>query len=111
MTETMFEERGVGLAAPQIGKSIRMMTMVDASHAPIVCINPEIVQACNLVRFEEGCLSLPGVRVAKIRASEVLCKVQDVFGKWQTLHLKGIPAICFQHELDHLNGVLRIDNV
>lgn len=109
MIEAMISERGIGLAAPQVGQSIRMMTFFDNNKNILLCTNPEIVLKRGLITFEEGCLSLPGVRVTKVRAQEIVCDVFDVHGQRQRLFLNGISAICFQHELDHLNGILMTD--
>ena len=105
MREFMLQENGIGLAAPQIGISRRVfvMEMQDWQRA---CFNPEITSASEkLVDFDEGCLSFPGKHCIIKRPDWVDAKYQDWHGDWHSERFSGILARCFQHELDHLNGI------
>lgn len=111
MFETMYEARGVGLAAPQIGRNIRM-TVVDCSpdkSKQKVYINPEIISSQGQEKFQEGCLSVPGALETVIRAQKVSVKALDRHGNPFTEELEGLDAECIQHEIDHLDGKLFID--
>lgn len=111
MFETMYEERGVGLAATQVDFHRRLFVADCSEQAddPRVFINPEIVQRIGEVDSEEGCLSIPGVRETVRRAELVQVRAHDVEGKPFELEADGLLAICIQHELDHLDGKLFID--
>lgn len=106
MIETMIVEAGVGLAAPQIGKSIRLFVAgVDKDYQAYV--NPEIVWlSTQLATAEEGCLSLPRLLGDVERATEVELHAFDLNGKKVTVRVDGLLARVFQHELDHLDGIL-----
>lgn len=111
MLETMYEERGVGLAATQIDFHRRLF-VADCSEDgddPRVFINPEIVERIGSVDSEEGCLSIPGIRETVSRAERVQVRALDVEGKPFELETDGLLSICIQHELDHLDGKLFID--
>lgn len=114
MLETMYEAPGVGLAAPQVGVSRRLIVM-DASEkesepAPIVMFNPEIVTLGAEKRiYEEGCLSIPDVKIEIERPGQVTVRYLDRAGKLQTLDADGLLATVIQHEVDHLEGRLIID--
>jgi len=110
MFATMYAAQGVGLAAPQIGKSIRI-AVVDVTggknpEAKIVLVNPQIIHAEGEKREEEGCLSIPGFRGYVVRPQFVTVKAQN--GKGETFEIRGedLLARAFCHEIDHLNGVL-----
>jgi len=112
MFESMYAARGVGLAAPQIGISLRL-AVIDVTdgknpEAKIVCANPEIIHAEGEQREEEGCLSLPGFRGYVMRPQYVTVRAQDANGK--EFHMRGeqLLARAFCHEIDHLNGTLFI---
>jgi peptide deformylase len=110
MFATMYAAQGVGLAAPQIGKSIRL-TVVDVTggknpEAKIVLINPEIIHAEGEKREEEGCLSIPGFRGYVVRPQFVTVKAQDGKGEWFEIRGEDLLARAFCHEIDHLNGIL-----
>lgn len=112
MFESMYAAHGIGLAAPQIGVSKRL-TVLDLSfqknpEEKIVLINPEIVSREGKQVEEEGCLSLPDIREKVSRAAKVRVKAQDVTGKWFELDGAELLARAFQHEIDHLDGVLFI---
>jgi len=111
MLETMYEERGVGLAATQIDFHRRLF-VADCSEDgddPRVFINPEIVEHIGSVDSEEGCLSIPGIRETVSRAERVQVRALDAEGKPFELETDGLLSICIQHELDHLDGKLFID--
>lgn len=111
MFETMYDARGVGLAAPQIGVSLRL-SVIDITGEKtnqIVIINPEIVSAKGEQEFEEGCLSVPGAYDTVVRAEQVTVKALDRFGNPFELSGEGVLAECLQHEIDHLNGKLFVD--
>ncbi len=116
MTETMRDAAGVGLAAIQIGESIRMMVMdvhydqEDKGEA-LAMFNPEILDANGSETTEEGCLSIPDVREEVERAFKVKVKYQDLDGKEQTGEYEGLLARCVLHEIDHMNGQLFIQKV
>lgn len=108
MAETMYDAQGVGLAAPQVGVSKRIV-VIDVGDGLIELINPEIIhREGNEVDFE-GCLSVPGIRGEVKRAAKVAVKAIDRTGKALTLEGDGLLARAFQHELDHLDGILFID--
>ncbi|HEY9714618.1 MAG TPA: peptide deformylase [Chroococcales cyanobacterium] len=111
MLETMYENDGVGLAAPQVGVSKRIMVIdvaaTDEPKKPIVFINPVIVQKDGDLVGLEGCLSFPGVYFEVKRANRILVKYQNLAGKEQKLEAEG-DLLCraIQHEIDHLDGEL-----
>lgn len=111
MFETMYDARGVGLAAPQVGVNIRL-SVVDCSadkSGQKVYINPEIIASEGQEKFKEGCLSVPGALETVIRAQKVTVKALDRHGQPFTEELEGLDAECIQHEIDHLDGKLFID--
>ena len=114
MAESMYAASGVGLAAPQIGKLIRLVT-IDVSEEKndlLVLVNPEIIARNDeIVEHEEGCLSLPGVWDKVKRPSEVVVRAQALDGTPFEKHCTGLLAVCVQHELDHLEGVVFIDHL
>ena len=115
MFATMYAAQGVGLAAPQIGRSIRL-TVVDVTtgknpEAKIVMVNPEIVHAEGEVREEEGCLSIPGFRGYVIRPQFVTVRAQNAKGETFEIRGENLLARAFCHELDHLNGVLFLQHL
>jgi peptide deformylase len=114
MLETMYDAPGIGLAAPQVGALRRIVVMDlardDEPKAPIVMINPEILKFSEeTVTTEEGCLSIPELFYDVERPAEVTVRYTDLDGKVQETEAKDRFAICVQHELDHLDGVLYID--
>ncbi len=113
MIETMYDSRGIGLAAPQVGMSKRIC-VVDVSEEgnnPLRFINPIIVSKSGSTPSEEGCLSIPGYRETIKRSKEILVNAFDLEGKPFELAADGLLAICLQHEIDHLNGILFIDHL
>ncbi|WP_440877405.1 peptide deformylase [Thalassotalea sp. PLHSN55] len=112
MIETMYAEKGVGLAATQVNihQRIVVIDVSEESNQPIVLVNPEIIaKSDDTFINEEGCLSVPGQYAKVDRHAEVTVKALDKNGKEFTLDAQELLAICIQHELDHLNGVLFID--
>lgn len=106
---TMKKENGIGIAAPQVGVHERVI-IVDMHNKPTAFINPEIVEkSFKLVDSEEGCLSVPGQWGIVKRHRGVTVKALDASGQPVSLKAHGLIAIIFQHEIDHLNGVLFID--
>lgn len=117
MLETMYAARGVGLAAPQVGKAIQMLVMdareTEEGANPRVIINPELELLGDVIVSEkEGCLSVPlGYRADVKRHSSVRLKGMDLEGRQLDEILEGFPAIVVQHEADHLEGKLFIDKL
>lgn len=113
MFETMYDANGVGLAAPQIGISLRLSVIdVIGDKKPenqIVIINPEIIKNEGEKEFQEGCLSVPGAYDTVIRAERVTVKALNRTGVAFDIDADGLLAECLQHEIDHLNGKLFID--
>lgn len=108
MFETMYEGHGVGLAAPQVGKNLRVFVMNcrDGKDGELVLINPVIVEMSGEEIDEEGCLSVPGVRMKVARAEHVKVKAYTEKGEEIELEADGLEARAVQHELDHLDGRL-----
>ena len=110
MIDTMYREVGVGLAAPQVGISLRLMVIdEEKGRGPRALVNPEIVDQGGRVVAEEGCLSIPGVFAPVARAEWVRLEAQDEEGQPVTVETKGLYARVIQHEMDHLDGVLILD--
>jgi len=115
MFETMYANKGVGLAAPQIGISKRL-AVIDVSagedeSGKIVMLNPEILHRGGNQIEEEGCLSIPGFRETVKRALNVRVRAQDVAGNHFEMEGSELLARAFQHEIDHLNGVLFVRHI
>jgi peptide deformylase len=115
MFASMYAAQGVGLAAPQIGKNLRL-TVVDVTagknpEAKIVLINPEIIHAEGEKREEEGCLSLPGFRGYVVRPQFVTIRAQNAKGEYFEIRGEDLLARAFCHEIDHLNGILFIQHL
>lgn len=115
MIETMYKANGVGLAAPQVGVSKRLI-VVDTSpreenQSLIVLINPEISDSEGEILSEEGCLSLPGFITRLKRKEKILVKGLDRKGKEIEVQATGLLARALQHELDHLEGILLVDRI
>jgi peptide deformylase len=116
MAETMYAAPGVGLAAPQIGVSLRLFVIDVASgdDSPSqlrTFINPEIIERSGEIAYEEGCLSFPGVHEEIDRAERVKVRAQDIDGNTFELEADGLLAIAIQHENDHLEGTLMVDHL
>ncbi len=109
MFETMYENGGVGLAAPQVGMGIRICVVncTGESGSEVVLVNPVIVETTDdEATEEEGCLSVPGVRSNVTRAAKIKVRAYDHRGKELELEADGLEARAMQHEIDHLNGRL-----
>ena len=116
MLETMYDAPGIGLAAPQVGVTTRII-VVDVSknqngNQPYKMINPEIIwRSDQVVDYEEGCLSLPDQYAQVKRPDEIHLRYIDPDGVEQQLETSGILATCIQHEIDHLDGKLFVDHI
>jgi peptide deformylase len=110
MFETMYAEEGVGLAAPQIGLSLRLFVM-DCAGIKLVAANPEIVFAEGEQAGDEGCLSVGKIHSPLKRAERATLRAQDVRGEWYEREAEGLAARCFQHETDHCDGILFINRL
>jgi len=111
MLETMYEARGVGLAAPQVGWSVRLCVVnptPDDRSNEMVCVNPVIADESGEEVADEGCLSLPELHGNVKRFTRATCRWYDLEGRRHELVAEGLLARIFQHEIDHLNGRLII---
>ncbi|MBU0554217.1 peptide deformylase [Myxococcota bacterium] len=111
--ETMYATQGIGIAAPQIGVSLRVV-VIDCGEpdGPIALVNPEIVAVSEeIISFGEGCLSLPDVFAEVDRYAAIEVRYQDLNGAPQQRVAEDLLAVCVQHELDHLNGMVFIDRL
>ena len=108
MFETMYVAKGIGLAAPQVGRSERL-AVIDIENNPIVIVNPEIIVRDGSARGEEGCLSIPEVFGDVDRAVRVTVRALDRDGEPFELEATDLLARCLQHEIDHLHGKLFLD--
>jgi len=111
MTETMWHQVGIGLAAPQVGLPHRILVMDDGNGGVQALINPVIESRSGTIREEEGCLSLPGVFGVVERSKTITVRAMDADGEPVSLEATGLKARIVQHELDHLDGVLFIDRL
>ena len=115
MVETMYRAPGVGLAAPQVNRGIRLIT-VDLSVGEnkdelFILINPEIVEESGKITAEEGCLSVPGIYEKLERPERVVVRGYDFNGREITIEARDLLARAFAHEIDHLDGKLFIDRL
>ncbi len=111
MFETMYEAPGVGLAATQINFH-RQLIVIDVSedkNAPLVLINPRIVETEGTETCQEGCLSVPGIFADVVRAERVVVEALDRHGELRRIDATGLLAVCIQHEMDHLAGKVFVD--
>ena len=117
MLEVMYDEPGIGLAAPQLGASVRMFVIdthwseEDAERNPSVVINPEISEREGRITWDEGCLSVPDYTATVERDAQITLKGQDLDGNPIEEQAEGLRAVCIQHEIDHLDGILFIDRI
>lgn len=108
MFDTMYLAKGIGLAAPQIGRTERL-AVVDVDDNPLVIINPEVIHGEGRDKGEEGCLSIPDVYGDVERPAKVRVRATGLDGKEFEVEADGLFARCLQHEIDHLHGKLFID--
>lgn len=118
MLETMYKYDGIGLAAPQVGKKIRMVVYDSnyieegAKKKPMVLVNPKIIHTSkSKVRVEEGCLSYPDVFYEVERFEKVKAEYMGLDGKKRIISAKDIEAVVLQHEIDHLDGIVFLDKI
>ncbi|MBI4819937.1 MAG: peptide deformylase [Deltaproteobacteria bacterium] len=122
MFETMYLNDGVGLAAPQVGVLQRIIVVDVApredengkpteARQPVAVVNPAVQSKKGQVSWEEGCLSVPGLSEEVSRAAEVVVTGLDPQGQPLHIEAKGLLAVCLQHEIDHLDGVLFVDRL
>lgn len=116
MLETMYDAPGVGLAAPQVGRSCNLVVVdctpqEERGQSPLVLINPRIVEYDGEIVFEEGCLSVPDYTADVRRAERVVVHALDRDGRPMEIRADGLLAVCLQHELDHLEGRLFLDRL
>ena len=115
MIAAMYAERGIGLAAPQIGVGLRMFVIDLSSGRDVaalkVCINPEWVERDGMQLEEEGCLSLPGFSATVARPARAVVRGLDRHGAPQTIDGTGLMARALQHEMDHLDGMVFVDRL
>ncbi len=110
MLETMYEDKGIGLAAPQVGITRRLIVL-DIGDGPLALINPKILEAEGAETMEEGCLCLPGINVDVERSTRVRVTGLDPSGRELDIDAEELLARALQHEIDHLSGTLIIDKV
>ena len=115
MLYTMYEAKGIGLAATQVDHHIRLVVMdlSDDRNEPRVFVNPSytVLKNHNLFEFEEGCLSIPGFNETISRPDKIELKWQDINGREHIDEPEGLLTVCIQHEIDHLEGKLMVDYV
>ncbi len=117
MCQIMYDEPGIGLAAPQIGEPIRLIVIdtewgeEGAERDALVVVNPEISEPEGTIVWNEGCLSVPDYNADVERAERIRLTGLDLDGNPIEEHAEGLRAVCFQHEIDHLDGILFIDRI
>jgi peptide deformylase len=110
MVETMYESEGAGLAAPQVGVQKRMF-VYDIGDGPEVMINPTIVESDGEWYYDEGCLSIPGLRLGIVRPDKVHIRGLGIDGEELSIEADEFLGRVFQHEVDHLDGVLMVERL
>ena len=117
MIEVMYDEPGIGLAAPQVGVSLRLFVIdtdwsdEELGRNPLVVLNPEISEREGRISWEEGCLSVPDYNAVVERDAKLTLRGLDLEGKPIEERAEGLRAVCIQHEVDHLDGILFIDRI
>ncbi len=117
MCDVMYDEPGIGLAAPQVGASIRLVVVDtqwnsdDAERSPLILVNPVLSEPEGKIVWTEGCLSVPDFEAEVERAERIRLRARDLEGAELDIRAEGLQAVCFQHEIDHLDGVLFIDRI
>ncbi|MEZ4278756.1 MAG: peptide deformylase [Myxococcota bacterium] len=117
MIEVMYDEPGIGLAAPQVGESVRMFVIdtewsdEEVGRNPKVVLNPEIAEREGRITWDEGCLSVPDYNAVVERDAKITLRGVDLDGNPILERAEGLRAVCIQHEVDHLDGILFIDRI
>ena len=115
MLLTMYDANGIGLAATQVNRHVRLVVMdiSDNRDDPRIFVNPSyrVLKDHNLFEFEEGCLSIPGFNETIARPDRIELIWQDISGKEHSDSPEGLLTVCIQHEIDHLDGKLMVDYV
>ena len=115
MLLTMYDANGIGLAATQVNRHVRLVVMDISNNRddPRIFVNPSyrVLKDHNLFEFEEGCLSIPGFNETIARPDRIELKWQDISGKEHSDSPEGLLTVCIQHEIDHLDGKLMVDYV
>jgi len=117
MLEVVYDEPGIGLAAPQVGEPVRLIvvdtqwTQDGAECNPLVLVNPEVHDPQGRIIWTEGCLSVPDFEAEVERAEQVRLQARDLDGNEIIIEASDLQAVCFQHEIDHLDGILFIDRI
>lgn len=113
MLETMYEAPGIGLAATQVNvqKRLLVLDVSETRDAPLVFVNPELLETRGTEVCQEGCLSFPGVYADVQRKDWIRVRAQDAAGKSFELETDGLLAVCIQHEIDHLDGKVFVDHL
>jgi peptide deformylase len=117
MCDVMYDEPGIGLAAPQLGVPVRLIvvdttwTQEDGERDPLILVNPEITERDGKITWTEGCLSVPDFEAEVERSANVRLIARDLEERPVDIAASEIQAVCFQHEIDHLDGVLFIDRI
>ncbi len=115
MLELMYKENGIGLAATQVDRHIRLI-VIDISEerdSPQIFVNPsfEVISDDSMLSFEEGCLSVPGFNEEIVRPDNIVLRWQDINGNEHIDSPSGLLTVCIQHEIDHLDGKLMVDYI
>jgi peptide deformylase len=117
MIDVMYDEPGIGLAAPQVGVSVRMFVIdtewgdEEKDKNPTVVLNPEISEREGRITWDEGCLSVPDYNAIVERDALITLRGHDLDGNPIEERAEGLRAVCIQHEVDHLDGILFIDRI
>ncbi|MEO1033986.1 MAG: peptide deformylase [Pseudomonadota bacterium] len=111
LVDTLAATPGLGLSAPQIGASFSAFALQGLDDDVSVFVNPQILDRAGFCVVEERCLSVPGVSANVFRAAAIRIRAQDRAGEVFERELSGMPAVCFQHELDHLDGMIFLDRI
>ena len=113
MFETMYDAPGIGLAATQVDfhQRIIVIDVSDDQSNPLCLINPEIIEKSGEIEWEEGCLSVPNYYESVKRSNDISVRALDQHGNEFEIEASEILAVCIQHEIDHLNGILFVDHI
>ena len=117
MCEVMYDEPGIGLAAPQVGEAVRLIVVDtewsdgEVERDPLIVVNPVLENKAGKLTWNEGCLSVPDFNADVERSATLTLRGTDLDGNPIEEEAEGLRAVCFQHEVDHLDGVLFIDRI